>query len=140
MLNVSELKCKMAASVYSKMTKEAYGIKDCCGEYDEDEVEDTKLLISLHCGPFSIDDIKNGFKQPEVKKPNRVKVKSKSVFVHDQSSAATIWTVNHNLGYSPHVTTFNDDNEKITGTVTYTTANTLQITFSSAQSGKAYIS
>lgn len=140
MLNVSELKCKLAAAVYSKMTKEAYGIKDCCGQYDEDEVEDERLLISLYCGPFNIDDIKNGFKEPKKKKPGKIKVKPQSLFIHSQTSASDFWTVNHNLGYNPNVTVFNEDNEKIIGTVTYTSANTLQITFSTAQSGKAYLS
>ena len=139
-MNVSELKCKMAASVYHKFIKESYGITDCCGEYDHNEIDDTKLLIQLYCGPFNIDDIRNGFKEYKPKERNKVDIKPKSFYVHNQADESEIWYVTHNLNRNPNVNVFDNDNNKIVGIIEYTTSNSLNITFSSAKSGKAYLS
>lgn len=54
--------------------------------------------------------------------------------------AQTIWTFTHNLGFFPNVTTTNDANEEIVGTVTYIDIDSLKIEFSDAVSGWAYLS
>lgn len=140
MIDVSELKCKVAASTYHKMIKDSYGIKDCCGQYDENEVQEDRLLISLYCGPFNIENIRNGFKNPVKKKSKKVSIKPSSLYIFDQVQESTIWIINHNKGYNPNVSAFDNDNNQISGIVNYTDVNNLTITFSSAQAGKAYLS
>lgn len=60
-------------------------------------------------------------------------------YVHSQGSAATVWTINHNLGYHPNVTAFAGATE-IEGDIDHINANTLTITYSYAISGVAYLS
>jgi hypothetical protein len=59
--------------------------------------------------------------------------------IHTQSSAASTWTVTHNLGVQyPNVTVYNASNEVIIPqTITATDANTLTLTFGSAVAGYA---
>jgi hypothetical protein len=59
--------------------------------------------------------------------------------IHTQSSAASTWTVTHNLGVQyPNVTIYNSSNEIIIPqTITATDANTLTLTFGSAVAGYA---
>ena len=59
--------------------------------------------------------------------------------IHTQSSAASTWTVSHNLGVQyPNVTVYNASNEVIIPqTITATDTNTLTLTFGSAVSGYA---
>jgi hypothetical protein len=59
---------------------------------------------------------------------------------HLQGSAATVWTVNHNLNFYPNVTVYDSANSMVEGTVSHTNATTLSITFSAAISGKAHLS
>ena len=59
---------------------------------------------------------------------------------HLQGSAATVWTVNHNLNFYPNVTVYDRANSMVEGTVSHTNATTLSITFSAAISGKAHLS
>jgi hypothetical protein len=51
-----------------------------------------------------------------------------------------IWTFTHNLGFFPNVTTTDDANQEIVGTVTYIDVNSLKVEFSSPVSGWAYLS
>jgi hypothetical protein len=59
---------------------------------------------------------------------------------HLQGSAATVWTVNHNLNFYPNVTVYDSANSMVEGTVNHTNTVTLTITFSGAISGKAHLS
>ena len=61
-------------------------------------------------------------------------------YAHNQSSAATSWTVNHNLNFYPNVTVYDSAGSMVEGSVTHTSATSLTITFSGAISGKAYLS
>lgn len=61
-------------------------------------------------------------------------------YEHAQGVAAAIWTVNHNLGYNPNITTVDSANREVIGDVEYLTVNTIQVTFSGAFSGKAFVS
>lgn len=61
-------------------------------------------------------------------------------YAHTQGSAATVWTVNHNLNFYPNVTVYDSANSMVEGTVSHTNATTLSITFSAAISGKAHLS
>ena len=59
--------------------------------------------------------------------------------IHTQTSAASTWTVSHNLGVQyPNVTVYNASNEVIIPqTITATDSNTLTLTFGSAVAGYA---
>lgn len=61
-------------------------------------------------------------------------------YSHTQSATSTTWVIAHNLDFYPNVTVFNSSGEMVEGTVTHTSPSTLTITFSSAISGKAYLS
>ena len=67
-------------------------------------------------------------------------------YVHDQSSASSVWTINHNLGQQYLVIELIDENdEAIIGrydhpTITFANANTAIATFDFAASGKAVVS
>lgn len=63
-----------------------------------------------------------------------------SSYVHDQTLAATSWVVVHNLGMFPNVTTVDTAGTVINGGVHYDSNNQLTVTFTTAQSGKAYVS
>jgi|14BtaG_2_1085337.scaffolds.fasta_scaffold18899_1 hypothetical protein len=65
-------------------------------------------------------------------------------YTHTQSSAATTWTIAHNLGKYPSVTIkFSTgaeyDNNNALGGVTFTDANNLTINLAAAESGVAYL-
>lgn len=61
-------------------------------------------------------------------------------YAHNQLAASTTWTVNHNLNFYPNVTVYDSAGSMVEGSVIHTTATSLTITFSSAISGKAYLS
>ena len=60
-------------------------------------------------------------------------------FEFAQASAATTWTVNHNLGKFPSVTVKLSDGTVGQAAITHTNKNTLTITFSADTSGTAYM-
>lgn len=61
-------------------------------------------------------------------------------YVHNQLASAAEWTVNHNLNFYPNVTVYDSAGSMVEGSVNHSTATSLTITFSSAISGKAYLS
>jgi hypothetical protein len=61
-------------------------------------------------------------------------------FTYTQSAPATVWTINHNLGYRPQVTVVDSANSVVEGDRVYTDANNLVLTFSAPFSGVAYLS
>jgi hypothetical protein len=63
-----------------------------------------------------------------------------SSYVHTQSTAATVWTVTHALGYYPSVRIQDPSFNDLEADVRYTNANVLTITFSTALTGVAYLS
>lgn len=58
-------------------------------------------------------------------------------FVYTQSSAATLWTINHNLGFYPAVSTFTVGGLEMLGDIQHMSLNTVRITFTSAVAGTA---
>jgi hypothetical protein len=57
----------------------------------------------------------------------------------DQTEASTLWTIAHNLGRRPSVTTVDTVGDEIEGQVHYVDANTVQVAFSPAVAGKAFL-
>ena len=68
-------------------------------------------------------------------------VNKATTFTHTQSSASAAWTVTHSLGYLPGGVSIIDSGENVVmGDIVHSTDNELVINFSSAFTGKAYLS
>ena len=62
-------------------------------------------------------------------------------YKHTQGSASATWTIIHNLGYEPGgVSVVDSAGTIVVGTVTYSSADQIVVSFSSAFAGKAYLS
>ena len=61
-------------------------------------------------------------------------------YIHTQGVASNTWVINHNLGFYPNLTVQDSAGTIYEGEITYTNSNSLTVTFSSAFSGKAYLS
>lgn len=61
-------------------------------------------------------------------------------YVHSQDASASTWTVQHNLGFHPNVTVVSSGGATVEGEISYPGLNALTLTFSSAFTGKAYLS
>lgn len=62
-------------------------------------------------------------------------------YVHNQSSSSSLWTVTHNLGYYPGGISVIDSGESIVvGDVTHTSMSQFTVSFSTAFTGKVYVS
>jgi hypothetical protein len=60
-------------------------------------------------------------------------------FIYTQASAAAVWTVPHNLAKYPSVTVVDSGDSVLLADVSYVDVNSLQVSFASATSGKAYL-
>lgn len=61
-------------------------------------------------------------------------------YTHTQSSVSSLWVVNHNLSFQPGVHTVDSAGTTIEGIVSYNSSTQIQVAFSSAVSGYAYLS
>jgi len=61
-------------------------------------------------------------------------------YTHTQNAVSYIWSITHNLGFYPNITTTDASGFSIEGSVEYTSLNTATITFSFATTGFAYVS
>ena len=61
-------------------------------------------------------------------------------YEHTQGSVSNTWVINHNLGFKPNVTVVDSAGTIYEGEISYTNTVSLTVTFSSAFSGKAYLS
>ena len=59
---------------------------------------------------------------------------------HDQMTPSTVWNITHNLGFFPNVMTFDSAGTQIIGDVNHIDKNSMTITFSHSNAGKAYLS
>lgn len=58
-------------------------------------------------------------------------------YLHDQLSAASVWTVTHNLNKFPSVSVVDSANTTVIGDIQHLDVNSTKITFTSSFSGKA---
>ena len=58
-------------------------------------------------------------------------------YLHQQASASTTWTINHNLGFRPAVELFDAGSQEIEGEVSHPTINQAIITLFPATTGTA---
>jgi hypothetical protein len=61
-------------------------------------------------------------------------------YVHNQSATSSQWTIVHNLGFNPNVTTKDSAGNVIEGDISYNSTSSLTINFSVGTSGYAYLS
>lgn len=58
-------------------------------------------------------------------------------YVHTQSTAATTWTINHNLGFRPAVELLDSGNQEIDGDISHPSINQTVVTLNPATAGIA---
>jgi hypothetical protein len=63
-----------------------------------------------------------------------------SGFTHNQVSALTTWTINHNLGYNPNVQVFSVGGLEILCEIHHTSINQTTVSFNTATAGSARLS
>lgn len=61
-------------------------------------------------------------------------------YTHTQGAPANPWVITHNLGFRPNVIVIDSGGSVVEGDITYPTVNQMQIAFSGAFSGVAYLS
>ena len=61
-------------------------------------------------------------------------------YVHEQNVANTTWTITHGLGFIPNITVVDSAGTVVEGSYNYPNSSTVVANFSSAFSGKAYLS
>lgn len=61
-------------------------------------------------------------------------------YVHTQSTASSVWTINHGLGFVPNITVVDSGGTVVEGSYNYPNLNTVTLTFVGSFSGKAYLS
>jgi len=62
-----------------------------------------------------------------------------TTYVHDQSSASTLWVINHNLNMFPSVEVVDSSKRKVLTEVQYISANTIHVIVAYAFAGQAYL-
>ncbi len=60
-------------------------------------------------------------------------------FMHEQSPASDLWTITHNMNKYPSVTVIDSGGDEVEGDLVYVSLNVVQITYSSAFAGRAYL-
>jgi|688.fasta_scaffold758067_2 hypothetical protein len=68
--------------------------------------------------------------------PGRVAV---NTYVHTQNTPSATWTIEHNIGRYPQVSSFDIDEDQIIGRVDHNSTTEVVIYFNSAVAGKAYL-
>lgn len=83
----------------------------------------------------------NGNELPLRVSTTTVKVNGEKLgsFTHNQTTAATEWTITHNMGKNPSVTIVDSANTYVVGEVDYINDNSLRVSFKNAFKGKAYL-
>jgi hypothetical protein len=64
---------------------------------------------------------------------------STGTYVHNQASPATVWSITHNLSKYPSITVVDSSGNVVTGDYQYINQNQVDLNFSSAFSGMAYL-
>ena len=65
---------------------------------------------------------------------------SGGAYTHDQMTPDTVWSITHSLGFFPNVMSFDSAGTQIIGDVNHIDKNSMTITFSHSNAGKAYLS
>jgi hypothetical protein len=60
-------------------------------------------------------------------------------YTHTQAIAASVWTINHNLGFNPIAVVLDSAGTNCEGSFSFPSINQMIITFNSAFTGTAYV-
>lgn len=66
-------------------------------------------------------------------------IRALGTFTHVQTTPAAVWTIEHNKDKHPSVAVVDSTGRKVYGEIKYISSNVIQVTFSGAFSGKAYL-
>lgn len=61
-------------------------------------------------------------------------------YTHNQLTAASTWTITHNLGFFPAVSIVDSGGNYVIGDVNYVSQNVVSVSFNASFGGKAYLS
>ena len=73
------------------------------------------------------------------KELEKIKLIQASTYTHNQIVPLSVWTITHNLKKYPSVTVVDSSGSVVVGDVKYLSENELQVSFSGAFAGKAYL-
>lgn len=63
-----------------------------------------------------------------------------TIYVHDQATASSTWTIEHGTGYFLNITVVDSAGSQVEGSVAYQDANTIVVEFAAPFAGKAFLS
>lgn len=81
----------------------------------------------------------NGVELSGEKSAAQLGISEDAHYTHRQMQAESVWTVSHHLGKYPSVTVADSAGSAVIGDILYLDENTVQLTFSAAFSGTAYL-
>lgn len=145
---IHDLQCNMADMTFQKYQKELYSLRNCPDEYSEDDMEEDKLLLGLLQSGEKYGDVRHpkvSLVPPlcgatnQVVQDNFYHSALRPIFEFVQSTPTGVWLITHSLGYSPQVTLRDFSGNPLFGQITVINTNTIEITFTSLVSGKAYL-
>ena len=61
-------------------------------------------------------------------------------YVHNQSTPANVWSIEHNMGFYPNILIIDSTGEQVIGNTVFDSINKVTLSFSVAIFGKAYLS
>jgi hypothetical protein len=68
-----------------------------------------------------------------------IPVMTDGTIIFTQLAPAAVWTINHNTGQFPSVTTVDPTGNEVQGAVQYINSNQITVTFSSPFAGRAFL-
>lgn len=104
------------------------------------EIQDT-IAIAVREESVTVIEVSTGLIGPQGPQGPQGDPGAGTGYAYDQILPASIWTINHALGYRPGgIIVIDSGGNEVKGAITYPTANQAVITFSSAFAGVAYLS
>lgn len=80
-----------------------------------------------------------GFRTTAATLEANLKLKTQQTLTYTQATPASVWTINHNTGKYPVVTTVDTSGNVIVGDVQYVSSHQIKLTFSQPVAGAAYL-
>lgn len=125
---------RVTAEFYGPKVGLSWGIPISLSVTDLNDLEDVVITEDLGTHPNSQESLV--FEAGDDSWHNQI-----TKYTHYQLTPSTTWTVVHNMGRRPtSVTVYDSSGSEVIGNMNYIDANTVQLSFSAAFSGSAYIS
>jgi hypothetical protein len=94
---------------------------------------------NIHVGSVTVEIGTSGPQGPQGPQGPEAPIATLS-YVHEQVSASTTWSINHNLTFIPNVIVVDSNNEVVEGSYSYPSSTSVVLSFSIPISGKAFLS